>query len=306
MDGQVELLVATDVAARGLDIDDVDVVFNYDVPYDPEDYVHRVGRTGRAGRSGKAVSFVFGREIYRLQTIERFIRQKIECRRIPSQEQVEGKRADQLFDSVRDRLESGSFEGYEDLVKRLLDQEHSATDIAGALFTLLKEAQGNREGEFIEEDRPKQKQRKGDGGRRKDGDQRREKRGDSKSKDKSEGPNKYRSEPKIDGDKVTLFLSLGKKAGMKPGDIAGMCYREAGIPNGTLGRIKILDGHSTIEVNQDVVDQLLMKTRKSRLGGRSFKLGYDRGEGEAQEDRGGYRERRGRKERGGRRDRRDR
>jgi ATP-dependent RNA helicase DeaD len=80
----VELLVATDVAARGLDIDEIDIVFNYDLPQDPEDYVHRIGRTGRAGRSGRAVSFVFGRDIYRLQSIERYTRQVIRRERIPS------------------------------------------------------------------------------------------------------------------------------------------------------------------------------------------------------------------------------
>lgn len=311
-DGQVEILVATDVAARGLDVDDVDIVFNFDIPYDPEDYVHRIGRTGRAGRSGKAVSFVFGREIYRLQTIERFIRQKIDRRKIPSQEQVEGKRADILFDTVKERLEGGDFKSYEELVQRLLDQEHSATDIAGALFTLLKESQGNREGQFIEEDRPPRKRSDRSEGQRKDGDRRREERDrgdkgkDRKPRDRAEGPSNFRSETQVERDKATLFLSLGKKAGMKPGDIAGMCYREAGIPNGTLGRIKIHDSHSTIEVNKDVVDELLMKTRKSRLGGRTFKLGHDRSEdgrddrhddgwgGNRGEKRGGRRERSGR------------
>ncbi len=331
-DGQVEILVATDVAARGLDVDDIDIVFNFDIPYDPEDYVHRIGRTGRAGRSGRAISFVFGREIYRLQTIERFIRQKIDRRKIPSQEQVEGKRADLLFDTVKERLEGGDFKSYEELVQRLLDQDHSATDIAGALFTLLKEAQGNREGQFIEEDRPPRKRqdrpersegrRRGGDRRREDrgGDRRREDRGgdrdrgerrdERKPRDRSEGPSNFRSEDKVDGDKVTLFLNLGKKAGMKPGDIAGMCYCEAGIPNGTLGRIKIHDDHSTIEVNKDVVDELLMKTRKSRMGGRTFKLGHDRSEDDQSgggEDGwgGGRRESRGgggggRRERGGR------
>ncbi len=319
-DGQVELLVATDVAARGLDVDDIDMVFNYDIPYDPEDYVHRIGRTGRAGRSGKAISFVFGREIYRLQTIERFIRQKIDRRKIPSQEQVEGKRADLLFDTVKERLEGGDFKSYEELVQRLLDQEFSATDIAGALFTLLKEAQGNREGQFIEEDRPEragrgrqdsQDRRRKDGGRR--SERRGNERGDNRDRaeqrrqheerrprDRSEGPSNFRNEAQADGDKVTLFLSLGKKAGMKPGDIAGMCYREAGIPNGTLGRIKIHDDHSTVEVNQGVVDELLIKTRKSRLGGRTFKLGHDRSEGGGFDD-----EREDRGERGGGSDRRE-
>ena len=83
-DGSVELLVATDVAARGLDIDDIDLVFNYDLPYDPEDYVHRIGRTGRAGRSGKSITFVYGRDIYRLEAIERYTRQAVRRMRIPS------------------------------------------------------------------------------------------------------------------------------------------------------------------------------------------------------------------------------
>ncbi|WP_269525727.1 DEAD/DEAH box helicase [Coraliomargarita parva] len=150
-DGSVELLVATDVAARGLDIDDVSIVFNYDLPYDPEDYVHRIGRTGRAGRHGKSITFVYGREIYRLQEIERYTRQIIRRTRIPSQEEVEGRRADMVFNQVRDLLESGKFTNYEHLVDRLLDAGHMPTDIASALFDLLRRQDG-RGTESIEED----------------------------------------------------------------------------------------------------------------------------------------------------------
>ena len=89
---QCELLVATDVAARGLDVDDVEVVFNYDLPHDGEDYVHRIGRTGRAGRKGKAVTFVAGREIYKLQNIQRFIKARIQRARVPSLDEVEERR----------------------------------------------------------------------------------------------------------------------------------------------------------------------------------------------------------------------
>src|SRR2546423_14537903 len=85
----LEFLVATDVAARGIDVDDVQVVFNYDLPYDPEDYVHRIGRTGRAGRSGRAISFVAGRELFQINHIERFTRTKIHRARIPTQDEVE-------------------------------------------------------------------------------------------------------------------------------------------------------------------------------------------------------------------------
>ena len=150
-DGSVEMLVATDVAARGLDIDDVSVVFNYDLPYDPEDYVHRIGRTGRAGRSGKSINFVYGRDIYRLEAIERYTRQVVRRMKIPSLEEVEGRRADLVFNQVRDLLEKGNFPSHEHLVDRLLDAGHTPTDIASALFDLLGK-QDTRESETIAED----------------------------------------------------------------------------------------------------------------------------------------------------------
>jgi len=149
------LLGAPDVAARGLDIDDVELVVNYEIPHDPEDYVHRIGRTGRAGRDGRAVTFVYGRDIYRLQTIEKFTRQTIRRERVPSKEQVEGKRADNLFEAVRERLEKGDQGDYGSYLDRLLEQGHTATDIANAAITLLREAT-TREGQAIDEDRQKE------------------------------------------------------------------------------------------------------------------------------------------------------
>jgi len=150
--GKVELLVATDVAARGLDIDEVDAVFNYDLPQDPEDYVHRIGRTGRAGRSGKAYSFVFGKDRYRLRSIERYIKQNITRARVPSLEDLEGLRSNILFEALKDRLESGKFETYQDFTDRLFDQGYTATDIISALFSTLKDGQ-QRENESISEDK---------------------------------------------------------------------------------------------------------------------------------------------------------
>ncbi len=165
-DGSVELLVATDVAARGLDIDDVDIVFNYDLPYDPEDYVHRIGRTGRAGRSGKSITFVYGRDIYRLEAIERYTRQLIRRMPIPSLEDVEGRKTDKVFNQIRSALEESTYKRHDDLVDRLLDAGHTPTDIASALFDALGKDEG-REGERIAEDNedfdPNPK-RKGSGG----------------------------------------------------------------------------------------------------------------------------------------------
>ena len=161
-----------DVAARGLDIDDVDIVFNYDLPYDPEDYVHRIGRTGRAGRSGKSVTFVYGRDIYRLEAIERYTRQVVKRVPIPSLEDVEGRKADKVFNQVRSSLEKGAFKRHDDLVDRLLDAGHTPTDIASALFDLIGSDDG-REAEKIAEDNevfdPNPQRKGGQGGGKKGG-----------------------------------------------------------------------------------------------------------------------------------------
>jgi ATP-dependent RNA helicase DeaD len=149
--GTVEILVATDVAARGLDIDEVDAVFNYDLPQDPEDYVHRIGRTGRAGREGKAYSFVFGKDIYRLGSIERYTKHTIQRSKIPSQEDIEGKKADVILELVKAKLESGDFKNYGEWMDRLHEQGHTTTDIASAILSLLREQKG-RDGEKITED----------------------------------------------------------------------------------------------------------------------------------------------------------
>ena len=132
-----EFLVATDVAARGLDVDDIEVVFNYDLPQDAEDYVHRIGRTGRAGRSGRAITFVAGREIWKMQQIIRFTKGKVRRERVPTAEEVEQKRTSEFLETLRDTLEKGEYKRQDTVIDQLLDQGHSATDIASALIHLL-------------------------------------------------------------------------------------------------------------------------------------------------------------------------
>lgn len=153
-EGAIELLIATDVAARGLDIDDVDLVFNYDLPYDPEDYVHRIGRTGRAGRSGKSVTFVYGRDIYRLEAIERYTRQVVRRMPVPSLEDVEGRKENKVFDQVRSLLEEGTYKRHDALVDRLLDTGHTPTDITSALFSLLNKSDDSLNEQIAEDTEP--------------------------------------------------------------------------------------------------------------------------------------------------------
>jgi ATP-dependent RNA helicase DeaD len=276
-EGAVEILVATDVAARGLDIEEIDIVFNYDLPTDPEDYVHRIGRTGRAGRSGRAVSFVYGREIYRMQAIERYTRSIVKREKIPSVEQVEGRRADLVFDDLKERLESGKFDAYQENIDRLLEQGHTPTDIAGALVTMIREASG-REGSVIDEDREPERRERRDAPRRDD----RPQRDDDRPQREDRGPrppdNRFERGPIPQEQGMTrLFLSLGKTHGVMAKEIVGMLYREVGLPDGCLGRITLFPKHSLVDVPDQFVPQVMDKTRNARLRGRPFRMDVDRG-----------------------------
>lgn len=274
--GSVEILVATDVAARGLDIDEVDVVFNFDLPYDPEDYVHRIGRTGRAGRSGRAVSFVFGREIHRLKAIERYSRQSIRREKIPTQEVVEGLRSDRLFDTLRDRLEASDFKNHEQYTDRLLDQGHTPTDIASALFTLWREETA-REGAAIPEDRePERKERP-----QRDFD--RDDRGDRGGDRYDRGPRRDREQRGNDRAQqgpqegyTTLFLSIGKVFGANPKGILGMCYGETNLPPGSVGRIGLFPKHTLVDVQKEHAEELLAGLQRAKFRGKPFRADYDR------------------------------
>ncbi len=137
----LEFLVATDVAARGIDVDDVQVVFNYDLPYDPEDYVHRIGRTGRAGRSGRAISFVAGRELFQIQQIERYTKTRVQRAKAPTAGEVEEARANVFLDKLRASLTSGEYTKQDHLVERLLEEGFTSTDIVSALMHLLQKGE---------------------------------------------------------------------------------------------------------------------------------------------------------------------
>ena len=137
-----EFLVATDVAARGLDVDDLEVVFNFDLPNDAEDYTHRVGRTGRAGRKGLAFTFVSGQEIYKLQSMVRWAKLDIGRGKIPSLDEVEEARSSVFFEKIRATLEEKKFKPHDRMIDRLLDQGYASTDICSALIHLLQGGAG--------------------------------------------------------------------------------------------------------------------------------------------------------------------
>jgi ATP-dependent RNA helicase DeaD len=273
---KVEFLVATDVAARGLDVDDIEIVFNYDLPHDGEDYVHRIGRTGRAGKGGKAVTFVAGREIYRLENIQRFTRSRIRRERIPSAEEVEGKRATAFADALRETLEEGEYKRHDELLDRLLEQNYSPTDIASALIHLLGEDK-SREAEAIPEDRrPVRPAPDHDLDHAPDRSHRHQPDPSAKARrergrDDYEPQNRSRSreEPGTvshEAGMVRLAFNVGRAHSVSPGDFVGVITGVTAIPKGEIGVIHLQDTKTFVDVAEPRVALVLKK-----LNGIKFK-----------------------------------
>jgi ATP-dependent RNA helicase DeaD len=275
---KVEFLVATDVAARGLDVDDIEIVFNYDLPHDGEDYVHRIGRTGRAGKGGKAVTFVAGREIYRLENIQRFTRSRIRRERIPSAEEVEGKRATAFADALRETLEKGEYKRHDELLDRLLEQNYSPTDIASALIHLLGEDK-SREAEAIPEDRrphrpAPDRDHTADRSQRRDPDPAAKARRE-RGRDESERPKRSRSreEPGTvshEAGMVRLAFNVGRAHAVQPGDFVGVITGVTAIPKGEIGAIHLQDTKTFVDVAEPRVALVLKKLNGIKFKGRKL------------------------------------
>ena len=267
--GTIEVLVATDVAARGLDVNDVDLIVNYELPYDTEDYVHRIGRTGRAGRKGTAVSLVAGREIYLMQRIQRFTNAKVERSKVPSQEEVETKLVDQSFEKLKATLESGEYSKHEHTTQRLLDAGFTPTDVMSALLDLwMKE--GSREGEEIHEDRaPVKKDRPQKEFVPRDRPEGAPQGGGEGGEGRPQRPAGPR--PPAAGMK-RLFINIGGMDNARPGDIAGIIYNTCQIPAGTIGSIDVLPKCSFVEVPEELAPAVLTSIEGATFRGRDVRM----------------------------------
>jgi ATP-dependent RNA helicase DeaD len=269
-----EFLVATDVAARGLDVDDIEVVFNYDLPHDGEDYVHRIGRTGRAGRKGRAITFVAGREIYKMQNIARFTKGQIKRARVPSAEQVEEKRTNLFLESLKETLEGGEYKRHDELIERLLDQGHTATDIASALINLLN-ADKTRTGEKIAEDQPRREET-----RHRDFDGRtedhhrepaQEHTGERRRRQEvmAEKPDLVSHEPGM----VRLVMNVGRTHNIGPGDVVGVILGAVKIPKECVGAILLLPKQTLVDVSEQHLKLILKKLNGIRFKGHKLTVG---------------------------------
>ncbi len=272
--GKLDILIATDVAARGLDVDRVTHVVNYDIPYDTESYVHRIGRTGRAGRTGDAILFIAPRERKLLGNIEKATKQKIEEMGLPSTEVINNKRISRFKQNITDTLAAEELSFFSQLIEQY-QQEHnvSALEIAAALAKLVqgevpllmqppKKVKESRE-ESPRRDRDDRPSR--DRGERSDrGD-----RGDSRGGDRERKPKRsFGSDIEME----TFRIEVGHAHGVKPGNIVGAIANETGIDGDHIARIKISDDYSTVELPAGMPKELLQELKKIRVAGQLLNI----------------------------------
>ena len=309
--GTLDVLVATDVAARGLDVERIGLVVNFDVPREAEAYVHRIGRTGRAGRTGLSLTFFTPRERSRLRQIERLTGTRMEEVPIPTPAEVSEFRARRVLEGLGGRIERGRL----DLYHRLLEEFHDTSDldladVAAALMAravgdegpaprvardrrgegrVRREEQVDENGEFVAASFEEGRDRDGrspkggrDGARRRGG-----------------------ARPVGSGSARRYRVEVGKKDGVRPGAIVGAITGEGGINGSDLGRIDIYPSFSLVEISGDLTPATVGRISKARVAGRALRIREDEGPGQhgGREDRGGYQDRSRRDDRGDRGDR---
>jgi ATP-dependent RNA helicase DeaD len=272
--GITHVLVATDVAARGIDVNDVDAVFNYDIPNDIEQYVHRIGRTGRAGKTGISFSFITSRELGKLREIERFTKSRVEKGEIPLPQELIQLRHERFAGKVKNAVAEGGLESFTALIKQLIAEGYSAEDLAAAL---AKMAAGEINRPFGEletiTDRSSQQQSrfgKGDGfsdNSRRDGrSSGRNERGNTSGRREENSRGGYQ---RISNDKmIRLFVGLGRNEKISKGDILGAIANETGINGKHIGSIEVFDKFSFVEIREQDAQMVMRVMGKRKIKGK--------------------------------------
>ncbi len=244
---QIKVLVATDVAARGLDIDDISHVFNYDLPDDAEIYVHRIGRTGRAGKAGKAISLVAPRERYRLRLVEKFARSKLALAQLPTEEAIRLHREDKLMENVRVWLKRGRCKRERELVDGLVAEGYDPLEVAAIALKMARAEDKQRPVAPVAVIQPEEPRG------RYESRERYPVQGKAYSGRRDQAASPISHEPGM----VRLSLSLGKTHGIRPNDIVGAIAYHADIPGSAIGKILIQDKRSLVDVPEQFVGKVL-------------------------------------------------
>ena len=281
---QIKVLVATDVAARGLDIDDISHVINYDLPLDAESYVHRIGRTGRAGRDGVAISLMSPNERGRLGRIERYAKIKVARATLPTEDEVQEKRDEKLVTDMLVWLNRGRCKRERVMVDQLVEAGHDPLEVAAAALKLSRADDKRRPAPRIspvEERRGRGNDRYGGRGGRGSG---RYERGGNRGggKGRFERGGGHRREEKSGGGRVNrnshekgmvrLQLGVGKKQGVRPAEIVGTIAHFADIPGSSIGAIRIQEQRTYVDVPQPLVDKVLASNGNYKLRDKSLTI----------------------------------
>jgi len=272
--GEIDILVATDVAARGLDVERISHVVNYDIPYDTEAYVHRIGRTGRAGRSGEAILFVAPRERGMLRAIERATRQPIEAMSLPTASDVNIKRMERFHENVAEALESAELARSRETVQSTLKATGaSLEDLAAALALMARGDQPMLDEKSVRE--PPSQSRKFETDRPDRGN-RPQRAGTTPAGDE---PRNYQQKRRRDGDSnfVTYRVSVGHAHGAKPGNIVGAIANEAGLSSRQIGRIDIHDDFSQVDLPANLSQGALNHLKNVWVAGQQLDIALDDG-----------------------------
>jgi ATP-dependent RNA helicase DeaD len=273
-DGKIDILVATDVAARGLDVERISHVINYDVPYDPESYTHRIGRTGRAGRSGEAILFITPRERNLLKTIERATRQPVSPLTLPTIQAVNDVRIARFKDQITDTLAAGGLETFQSLIEDYEREKNvPAIEIAAALAKLargdvpllLEKKHREPQEDIRPEARPARPERS------------------NRTFEPQERFERHERKERIDRapetGMQTFRIEVGHVHGVKPGNIVGAIANEAGLEAKYIGRIDIHDDYSTIDLPDTMPDDILTHLKKVWVAGQQLRIRRE-GEGD--------------------------
>ena len=278
-DGSIDILVATDVAARGLDVDRISHVINYDVPTDPESYTHRIGRTGRAGRSGEAILFITPRERNLLKMIERATRQPVAPLELPTIQAVNDVRIAKFKDQITETLSGGELELFASLIEDY-EREHNipAIEIAAAL---AKMARGGvpllldkPKRETWTEERPARGER-GERFERSERGERPDRRPRAEREDRSSFPKKERVFRPADAGMQTYRIEVGYEHGVKPGNIVGAIANEANLDSKNIGRIEIYDDYAVLDLPETLTAEQLDHLKTVRVAGQMLKIHRD-------------------------------
>lgn len=258
--GQVKVLVATDVAARGLDIEGISHVVNFDIPNDPEAYVHRIGRTGRAGREGIAISLVTPKDRFHINRIERYTKQKIDQAQFPDESQVYAHREDKLVHKLGVWLERDRSKREQEIVEQLMAEGHDPVRIAAAALKMARVEENQRPVEKIGEVDMSERSR----GSRRDRSMESKGKGKKSRKPMEHQPRSSRSGRStittVEEGMVRLSIERGRQHGIRPGEVVGTIASCANIPGSAIGKIMIQDNETMLDIQEEYVSRVLGHT----------------------------------------------